>query len=231
VLPLEGDGQHLRESVERAFQHIQQALSGESEDCLGLKQQWELLAEEEEKASWVSCYLSPAEDMDLASQACQHLSTRFVELNADFRMLRHRILCPSLNKHAQWIWRSFIYKLAAHYKDKMTGFILEARKLAEEQRLAEQNTLETQTYYHRHIGRKSRARAKEFDLYKEEASGVLTLLQQVLNYADEVLPGPKLRTATLQETAAWAKNNKQRLARPARSKPGVVHVTDKKKVE
>jgi hypothetical protein len=113
----------------------------------------------------------------------------------------------------------------------MTGFILEARKLAEEQRLAEQNTLETQTYYHRHIGRKSRARAKEFDLYKEEASGVLTLLQQVLNYADEVLPGPKLRTATLQETAAWAHTNKRRLARPTRSKPGVVHVTDKKKVE
>ena len=37
VLPLEGDGQHLRDSVERAFQHIQQALSKESENCLELK--------------------------------------------------------------------------------------------------------------------------------------------------------------------------------------------------
>ena len=66
----------------------------------------------------------------------------------------------------------------------MTGFILEARKLAEEKRLAEQNPLETQTYYHRHLGRKSRATAKEFDHYKEEASRVLELLQHVLNYAD-----------------------------------------------
>ena len=114
VLQLEGDGQHLRERVERAFRHIQQALSEKSEEGLGHKRQWELLAEDEAQDSWVSCYISPAENLDHASQAYRHLSTRFEELNADFRKIKARIICPSLNKHAQWIWKSFIYKLGTH---------------------------------------------------------------------------------------------------------------------
>lgn len=66
MLQLEGDGQHLRDSVERAFRHIQQALSEESEHGLEHKKQWELLAEDEARYSWVSCYITPAENLEHA---------------------------------------------------------------------------------------------------------------------------------------------------------------------
>ena len=225
VIPLGDNGELVRKRVARCFHHMQKAFGRKSFATLKLKRQWQLLAAEEDRASWVSCVISPIDDRDLATLAHQQLTAQFQQLNADFRRIAHRVLCPSARKHASWIWTNFMLRYKSYYKSKMKLAITDAEQAAVEQQDAERNPA-CKAYYHRRMARRTRERRKEFDWYKQEAHEVVALLQRVVNYADDVLPGPKLQGATAAETAAWEQRRVSQYNRYARGKKEGAHRGD-----
>lgn len=55
----------------------------------------------------------------MARQAYLHLSTSFEQLNENFKLIKLRVFCPYIKKHASYIWSRFIIKYGKYYANRM----------------------------------------------------------------------------------------------------------------
>jgi hypothetical protein len=55
----------------------------------------------------------------MARQAYFHLSSSFEQLNENFKLIKLRVFCPYIKKHASYIWSRFIIKYGKYYANRM----------------------------------------------------------------------------------------------------------------